>query len=181
MTPVTRSHANDGIWGFGIGDLVSRQELDALFSLEFPVGVEGEGVEARIRIIAGDGELSSEAVELRWAYADQGANDRQPRDREVDRKVAAIYAARARQEALLLNRDGQFDAAGQRLKSVANRIESFAGDDPVLLDMASSILREADEVVAPVAPLDRKAKYYASHTVLYDRSPSGTARRRDEE
>ena len=43
---------------------------------------------------------------LSWAYADNAANDHQERDRVVDRAVARIFAARARQEAVGRNRHG---------------------------------------------------------------------------
>jgi Ca-activated chloride channel family protein len=180
LTPVTEHHAKEGIWSFGIGDLVSGQVVDALYRLGFPAGRLDDSVEARIHIVSGDGTASSEACELRWTYADDAANETQPRDREVTRAVARIYAARARQEALQLNRSGQFAEATELLRSVASRIEGYAGDDAVVRGAAASLLHESVEMGTVLADMDRKARYYASHAALYSREPTGQARREDE-
>jgi Ca-activated chloride channel family protein len=178
LTPVTEKQAHGGIRSFGLPDLVSNQEIDALFHLNFPVGSEGAEVGARVHVTTGDGENSTEPLEMRWTYADDRANEAQPRDRTVDRKVAAIYAALARQEALLLNRDGRYEEARSQLMSVGNRIRSFEGDDPILRDMARLVIQEASDVVAPMAPAERKGRYFASSAELYSRDPSGRARKK---
>jgi hypothetical protein len=47
---------------------------------------------------------------LSWTHADP-ANDAQPRDADVDPAVATQFAARARQEAVRLNRAGDYAGA----------------------------------------------------------------------
>ena len=53
-----------------------------------------------------DGVLGAAGAKLGWEYADNKLNDLQDRDRDVDRAVARIFAARARQEAIGRNRAG---------------------------------------------------------------------------
>ena len=48
---------------------------------------------------------------MTWSYADDRANDDQPRDAEVDRAVGRLFAARARQEAVQRNRAGDYEGA----------------------------------------------------------------------
>ena len=51
----------------------------------------------------------TEPQRLTWSYADDRANDDQPRDAEVDRAVGRLFAARARQEAVQRNRRGDYE------------------------------------------------------------------------
>ena len=73
-----------------------------------------------------------------WTYADDRANDAQPRDPAVDRAVAMVFAARARQEAVASNRGGDFDHAGRVMAATARRIRSYAGKDAELRELAGS-------------------------------------------
>ena len=54
---------------------------------------------------------------MAWEYADHPANDAQPRDVEVDRIVARLFAERAKQEAVRLNREGRYDDARRVLSA----------------------------------------------------------------
>ena len=68
-------------------------------------------------------------VNCTWTYASDADNDRQPRNVVVDREVASLYAGKAREEALALNRDERFADAQRRLKATANRIRRYTGTD----------------------------------------------------
>ena len=81
---------------------------------------------------------------LCWAYADDAANDHQERDRVVDRAVARMFAARARQEAVGRNRSGDFDGARHAVEATARRIRGYAGRDAEL----RAILAELEGAVA---------------------------------
>ena len=86
-------------------------------------------------------EPGLEPVTIAWTYADNPANDAQPRDRDVDRVVARLFAERAKQEAVALNRSGQFDDAGQALEGVRKRIAAYAGSDAELRRIAAELRR----------------------------------------
>ena len=96
-----------------LGDLGSEQVVEVVLRLSFPYGDLGRETGAIVALGDRDGVFAlggiapTEPVRLTWTYADDRANDAQPRDREVDRAVARLFAARARQEAVRLNRDGR--------------------------------------------------------------------------
>lgn len=173
--PLVRS---GGRWVVELGDLVSRQEVDVLIALNFPYGTDGGEMPVRIAAADADGVLGSRAVEASWTYADHRTNDAQARDRDLDRIVASHHAARVRQEAVALNRAGDFAGASHVLRAVARRIRAYAGDDPQLLELADALEHEAevDFSVAMAEPM-RKARYNASYQVMASRDSLGRARR----
>jgi len=97
----------------------------------------------------------------------------------VDRVVANMYAARVRQEAIALNRRGDFRAASQALLAVARRIRTYAGDDPDMNDLVRRLEREAQEFSVDMPEMSRKTMFFASANVAMMRSPEGRARRTD--
>jgi Ca-activated chloride channel homolog len=167
-------------WTVELGDLVSRQELEVLLALNFPHGADGREMPVRVTAGDADGALAGGAAEVRWVYADHRTNDLQTRDRGLDRTVASLHAARARQEAVALNRAGDFAGASRLLRAVAQRIRGYAGDDPNLLELAVALEREAEvEFSVPMAEPARKARYSASYAVMASRDVLGRARRAD--
>ena len=109
-----------------IGDLGSEQTVEVVLRLTFPYGDLGREAGAIVALTDRDGVFGpggageTEPARLSWTYADHAANDAQARDPEVDRAVARLFAARARQEAVLRNRAGDFVHARSALTSVAS-------------------------------------------------------------
>ena len=126
----------------GIGDLVVGQKVELVLRVRFPQVAEGAQTTAFFTIADRDGVLKADGCTLTWEHASHAANDDQPRDRDVDRAVARIHAARARLEAVQLNRQGEYDHARQALRGVARRIGEYAGDDAALNDLAGSLVAE---------------------------------------
>ncbi|MBP1704624.1 MAG: hypothetical protein H6Q36_363 [Chloroflexi bacterium] len=167
-------------WAVELGDLVSRQELDVLLALNFPHGSDGDEMPVRVSATDADGALAGAPGVAGWTYADHRTNDAQPRDRALDRIVASNHAARARQEAVRLNRGGDLAGASRLLRDVARKIRGYAGDDPQLLELADALDREAAvEFSVPMAEPTRKAVHAASYRVLASRDVLGRARRSD--
>jgi hypothetical protein len=102
-----------------------------------------------------------------------------PRDREVDREVATLYAARVRADATEANRRGDFPAARRVLERTADRILTYAGHDRALRDLASSVRAEiprfAEEAMSPMA---LKASFFIAESAAKYRDADGRARRR---
>ena len=73
----------------------------------------------------------------------------------MDRAVARLFAARARQEALRRNRDGDFDGARRILDGTRGRIEGYAGDDPDLRSLIGTLASEKLVYAAPMAEASR--------------------------
>ena len=88
-----------------VGDLVADQVLRFVLALGFPLGEIGREVGVELSVADRDGRLDGSAT-LTWTFADGATNDRQARDREVDRVVARTYADRALRDAVDLNRRG---------------------------------------------------------------------------
>ncbi len=161
-----------------LGDLVSGQEIDVPLRLSFPFGEMGATSSAVVEISDRDGAFSGVATRLAWQYADDRANDEQRRDREVDRFIAGIYAARARRDAVALNRDGDFDRARDALRSTARKIGAYAGDDSVLQGIVEGLMRESETFHRVMNERVRKEHYAMSSHALRSRDIEGKALRR---
>jgi hypothetical protein len=116
-------------------------------------------------------------VGVGWEYADDHTNDVQPRDRSVDHVVAKLFAARARQGAVQLNRLGQLNEAALEVRQVASRIAGYAGNDPVLRELVAKLRAEEREWSAPMPELNRKVAHAAASYSLRSRDPRGGANR----
>ena len=154
-----------------VGDLVADQVVEVVLRLTFPYGELGR----ETRVIA---SVDGATERLVWTYADDRTNDKQPRDREVDRAVARQFAARARQEAVRLNRMGNFQAANQALEGTAKRIRKYAFGDPELRDLAESLAGQAQTFAAPMLERSLKEAHFASANMARSRDALGRSMRR---
>lgn len=134
--PLTRDGQSVGL---RLGDLVSRRDVALVFSLRFSPGREGSTVTAAFAVKDHGSVLQFPETDVIWTYRDDAANGAEPRNVMVDRAVARLYAANARQRALALNEDGRFREAQSVLESVARHIGEYAGDDPVLREVMSEL------------------------------------------
>jgi Ca-activated chloride channel homolog len=169
-----------------LGDMVSGQVLTILLHLKFDFGEIGREVGALLRLADRDGAFARtgpalEPVAIAWAYAASRANDEQPRDRVVDRAVAELYASRARQEAVHLNRHGQLAEAREVIEKVRRRIDQYAGDDPKLREILATLARDVPRYSARMAESGLKQAYYEAYSLQKSRAPSGRAMRRQPE
>ena len=161
-----------------LGDLVSAQRLELVVRLVMPTGALGDSLAADFWLSDADGALGAASHPMRWTFAGHGENDRQPRNRVVDRAVATIYAARARAEATEHNRHGDFERARHVMTATARRIRSYAGDDAELNRIADELLRDVENfAVHQLGSLQRKAAFYAAEAAMRFRDPVGKARR----
>jgi Ca-activated chloride channel homolog len=161
-----------------VGDLVSDQVVSLVLRLGFPLGDVGRDVGVELALADRDGRLD-DSTTLTWSFADGEANDRQTRDRDVDRVVARTYADRALKEAVDLNRRGQWDEARALLQGVARRVRSYAGHDEVLRGIVAELESEAENWSTVRLEMERKVMYSRTNYALKSRAPmSGAAERR---
>ncbi len=73
--------ARGGRTSIELGDLVSGQEVEVPMRLFFGFGQVGDVLPAVMSLSDRDGVLDGAAARLAWSYADDRANDAQPRDR----------------------------------------------------------------------------------------------------
>jgi hypothetical protein len=100
------------------------------------------------------------------------------RDRTVDRAVAALYAARARHEAVALNRAGEFGKARALLEATAERIARYAGRDGELAAIVCRLRDDAAQFGEAMDPMARKAAHFVSYSVMQSRAAGGKGRRK---
>ena len=150
-----------------------------MIEVRFPRGEEGARTGVRVALGSDDELVTRAEGVVEWTYAGHAENDRQPRDRVVDRAVARQYATRAMAEATEANREGDLRRARRVIEGTARRILSYAGDDAELHAAAAELQAEiptyADEVMS--APLI-KAAFYRAESMGKGRSPDNRARRR---
>ena len=160
-----------------LGDLVSGQRVEVPLRVSFGFGEVGDLLPGLVSLSDREGVLDGSSARLAWEYADDRANDAQPRERVVDRTVAAIFAARARQRAVELNRQGDYAAASGELKATARKIRDYAGHDPELGAIIDGLLREAEMFGQVMVERERKLRYAASAYQMRSRDVMGQARR----
>ena len=114
---------------------------------------------------------------LGWSYASDRSQQGQPPEVIVDRAVALLYAARARADALELNREGTYKEARAILEKTARRIERHAGDDAELEAVAAELRGEGADYAQIMNAKDRKLRYFQSYNISMSRMPDGKARR----
>ena len=165
-----------------LGDMVSGQVLSIVLRVTFDFGEVGREVGIAVRVADRDGafaagEPSGAPVTVAWRYADHAANDTQPRDRSVDRVVARLFAERARQDAVALNRQGRYDEAEQAIDGVRRRVAAYAGSDPELQGVVRELAEQKPAYAAAMPELARKQAHYAASVSLRSRSADGKSQR----
>jgi hypothetical protein len=97
----------------------------------------------------------------------------QERDVVVDRAVAKARAALARQDAAKLNRAGEFGAAGDCIKAMADWVRSLAGDDAELQGLVAELDSEEEEYRHRLSEGSIKARFMANYGSLKGRTRFG--------
>ncbi len=161
-----------------LGDVVSSQLVEVVVKLTFAAGSAGDTLAVRFALADKEGALGNDWQPSVWMYACDADNDRQERDVVVDHAVAKLYAARARAEALELNRRGEFDQAQKLLDRTRERILEYAGDDDELRRIADDLRQSYEAFSAPMPAMAAKAVYAEAYNLTSMRTETGTARRR---
>jgi Ca-activated chloride channel family protein len=163
-----------------LGDLVSDQVVDVVLRLTFPYGQLGRETGLIIAVRDRDGAFEAAGIgdaRLTWVWADDRANDAQPRDTDVDRAVARQFAARARQEAVRENKAGDYERARRVLEGTARRIRKYAGRDPEMRRLIAELEGETGTFAAPMSPLMLKEAHFSSANMARSRDMQGRSLR----
>jgi Ca-activated chloride channel family protein len=147
-------------WRIQIGSLFGGQTLDPVVRVTFPPGEIGATREVRLRVRDREGAMGDAGATLVFTYASADDNTGQERDRLVDRRVAALFAARAGREALALNRAGRLDEARELLSRCVVQVRRFAADDPELQAVVRQIEGKIGSYSARLDPLTHKTLYH---------------------
>jgi Ca-activated chloride channel family protein len=163
-----------------LGDLVAEQRLEVVLRVKFGYGPIGQEVGLLVGTSDREGVLNlagASPVGVGWEYADDHTNDAQARDRSVDRAVARLFAARARQGAVKLNRLGDFLEARRELREVSRRIAGYAGSDGELRGLVAELREEENRFSAPMPEMTRKVAHASASYLMRNRSADGRANR----
>jgi len=172
-----RSSFADNSLRIELGDVVSAQEVEVLVKVSFSRGEVGSHAAVDARFVARSGDVMHSA-RVEWAYSTHADNDSQPRDREVDRRVAELYASRARAEATEANRRRDFVDARRVIEKTAARIRKYAGDDPVINECWRGLLAEMHRYDQEMmSPMVMKQAYFVAEMGMKGRVTDGRARR----
>ncbi|NBP83117.1 hypothetical protein EBU60_04575 [bacterium] len=163
-----------------LGDLAESQEREVVLRVRLPLGSEGETIGLTAELSGRDetGEVLMEQG-YAWTYAGSAENDVQPRNRVVDRVVAQLFAAEARERAIALNREDDYERAQAVMVKVARRIATYAGEDRELAKLVTDLLSEAEQWSRPTQERFRKESYHVAMYQMQSRMVDGTARKRD--
>ncbi|HEY6549227.1 MAG TPA: hypothetical protein VI589_15030, partial [Vicinamibacteria bacterium] len=167
-------------WRVELGSLVSGQTLDPVLALTFPEGPAGAVQPTTVSLMDGPQILvqccaevfriasptfASRALETCTSVVFRHASDEeyaaQPRERTVERRVVALYAARSAQAALERNRVGDFSGARQVLEGCGRAIAEYVPDDTpsrraILDDIRARALLYSEDMSA----LSRKTAHF---------------------
>ncbi len=166
-------------WRIVLPDLVSAQELQVPVRLGFTPAPAGAQVTVRFALHDREKALGAAADEVTFLYADDKANDAQPREVAVDRVVAARHASLAREKAVQLNRDGRYVEASEALLGVARKVRNYAGKDAVLREVMSTLEHDAHEFRSPKDELFRKQAYHDAKAMSVGHDRGGFRKRVD--
>jgi Ca-activated chloride channel family protein len=156
-------------WLVEVGSLFGGQELNPILRVTFPAGEEGGAREVLVRLEDADRALGRPSASVTFTWAGHGDNDRQPRDRALDRRVAALYAARAERDALERNRARDFAGARAVLEDCIRQVRGYAGDDPEILRVLEDLRRKALEYGEVLDVTVSKRLHYTSSLRLKER------------
>ena len=123
-----------------------------------------------------DGTLGGPSAAVRFTWAGHDENDRQPRDRTVDRRVAALYGARAERDALEKNRARDFGAARELLERCIRRMARYAGDDEEILAILEDLRHKVARYGHDMDQVTRKTLHSSSSFALKERSRMTSSR-----
>jgi Ca-activated chloride channel family protein len=156
-------------WRVEVGSLFGGQSLNPVLRVTLPEGEAGVARDVTVRLEDADGTLGRPIATVRFTGASHEENDRQPRDRAVDRRVAALYAAGAERDALERNRAHDFAGARRILERCIGLIQGYAGDDAELLAVVEDLRGKIARYGRDMDGLTRKSYYSASHRYMKER------------
>lgn len=161
-----------GALTIGLGDLVSRQTLDLLVAIHFPPGAVDQDCALSVLVSNQEEPLAEDT--FRWTWVESTRRKAQPRQAEVEQRVAAFWAAEARREATLRNRRDDLEGARAALVQAAGKIRGYGKDNPDLINQAALLLGEVHTYQEKLDPRALKERFYASRSALKGRQADGS-------
>ncbi|MSQ02941.1 MAG: VWA domain-containing protein [Myxococcales bacterium] len=160
-----------------LGDLVSSERFECVLRVHCPPGPVGSTTTITLAVADRDGTVTAAPVSCTWRWVSGAESKAQPRELTVDRITAQRHAARAREVAVLANRNRDYGEARRLLDRVATRIARYAGTDPVLVEIVAALQRDAVEYGLTMTAMQQKQLHFESTSSLRGKTSSGSAQR----
>lgn len=176
LSPVAAKAAVPGDLHLLIGDLVAGQDVEIVLSVEFPAA-QALGAQTTVffTVADRDGILKADGCSLDFESAAAAACKAEKPNTDVERAVAKLQVAQARQEAVQLHRSGDFKKASQTMLFRRTSVARF--DDPEMQSLGLALHEESMQFLAPMSELDRKSIHYRGSNLARSRDAAGKARR----
>jgi Ca-activated chloride channel family protein len=153
-------------WRVQVGSLFGGQSLDPVVRITVPAGETGATRDVSVRLEDADGTLGQASASLQFTCATKEQSHAQPRDRSVDRRVAALYAARAERDALERNRAGDFEGAARIMRGCVEHIRRYARDDATILSILEDLGHKVHQYSQDMDSISRKTLHSLSSRSL---------------
>ena len=159
-------------------DLCAGQALEVVLAFDVPARPLGTNSRVRVTMTDDEGGFSAlPAAEFTFVSLPHPDNDVQPRNADVDRSVARIYAARAERDAIRYNRRREYDRAREVLGATARRIASYAAGDAELSAIVTGLTSSFERYGRPLDELNRKTSHAGTVYMTRSRDDRGSSRR----
>ena len=123
LSPIAAKAVGLGQLDVLLGDLVAGQDVELVLSVEFPAATaEGAQTTLFFTVADRDGVLKADGCTVDFESASAAACKAEKPNAEVEKAVAKLKVAQARQESVRLNRAGQYDVASASLSQVAKYV-----------------------------------------------------------
>ncbi|NCA90057.1 MAG: VWA domain-containing protein [Gammaproteobacteria bacterium] len=159
----------------GLGDLVSRQTLDLLVAIHFPPGAVDQ--DCPLSVLVSNLEEPLAEATFRWTWVDSTRRRAQPRQAEVEQRVAMFWAAEARREATQRNRRDDLEGARAVLVQAAGKMRGYGKDNKEVINQAALLLGEVHTYQEMLDPRALKARFFATSSALKGRQADGSRSR----
>jgi Ca-activated chloride channel family protein len=173
LSVLSSEHAA-GVLRLSLGSLVSDQEIEVVLRLRITAGEADR--EVKVACTSGDGVLSAAAAASFHAAPATEVAAETP-DADVVRTVAAVDIARAQQEAVALNRAGDYGAALGVMHATILSYEGYAQHDTVLRSALGEATAASASYGSAMDEAHLKSTYWNASNTARGRTAVGAARR----
>lgn len=177
LSPIVAKAAVPGELKILVGDLVAGQDVELVLRVSFPPVDTGVKTSAFFTVSDRDQVLKADGASIDWESADAATVDAEKPNEEVLKAVVRLNAAAARQEAVRLNRAGNYGAAVSQMQAAFLDVQAYATDDPAMQSLAAELHEESATLSSFTSELNRKGVHFRGSNMARSRDVTGRARR----
>jgi Ca-activated chloride channel family protein len=178
LSPVVAQVGDQGELRILVGDLVAGQDVELVLRARiFPPGKVDATTSVFFTVGDRDGVLKADGCAVEFRSATDDAVAAEVADVEVEKALARLRAAQARETAVLANRAGHFAAARETMSAAYDIVAPFE-DDADMRELGVALKDETAALAQATSESFRKTVHYRASTIARSRDAHGKARRR---